>query len=99
MKGRVTYFDLSPSLQPSLDFDALSRASGRMHSHQLPNSALLDQGGGQARRAAPLTGPAARPSLGAGRPGNQSLGSAKKIPWPGFRRLSAATENCPVTAM
>jgi len=39
----------------------------------LPNFALWDQGGAQARRAAPLSGPAARPSLGAGRPGNQSL--------------------------
>jgi len=43
----------------------------------LPNFALWDQGGAQARRAAPLSGPAARPSLGAGRPGNQSLGSAE----------------------
>jgi hypothetical protein len=39
----------------------------------LPNFALWDQGGAQARRAAPLSGPAARPSLGAGRPGNQSV--------------------------
>ena len=39
----------------------------------LPNFALWDQGGAQARRAAPLSGPVARPSLGAGRPGNQSL--------------------------
>jgi hypothetical protein len=31
----------------------------------LPNFALWDQGGAQARRAAPLSGPAARLSLGA----------------------------------
>jgi hypothetical protein len=43
----------------------------------LPNFALWDQGGAQARRPGPLPGPAARPSLGAGRPGNQSLSSAE----------------------
>ena len=51
----------------------------------LPNFALWDQGGAQARRAAPLSGPAARPSLGAGRPGNQSLGSAEEDPWAGIQ--------------
>jgi hypothetical protein len=34
----------------------------------LPNFALWDQGGAQARRAEPLSGPAARRSLGAGGP-------------------------------
>ncbi|MDT5258439.1 MAG: hypothetical protein QOD10_3519 [Mycobacterium sp.] len=43
----------------------------------LPNFALWEQGGAQARRAAPLSGPAARPSLGAGRPGNESLDRAE----------------------
>ncbi len=47
----------------------------------LPNFALWDQ----ARRAGPLSGPAARPSLGAGRPGNQSLGSADEDPWAGIQ--------------
>jgi len=51
----------------------------------LPNFALWDQGGAQARRAAPLSGPAARPSLGAGRPGNQSLGSAGEGPCAGIQ--------------
>jgi hypothetical protein len=50
----------------------------------LPNFALWDQGGAQARRAAPLSGPVARPSLGAGRPGNQSLSSAEDDPWAGI---------------
>lgn len=51
----------------------------------LPNFALWDQGGARARRAGPLSGPAARPSLGAGRPGNQSLGSAEEDPWAGIQ--------------
>ena len=42
----------------------------------LPNFALWDQGGAQARRVGPLAGPAARPSLGAGRPDDQSLSNA-----------------------
>jgi hypothetical protein len=41
----------------------------------LPNFALWDQGGAQARRLGPL-GPAARPSLGAGRRDDQSLSNA-----------------------
>jgi hypothetical protein len=52
----------------------------------LPNFALWDQGGAQARRAAPLPGPAARPSRGAGRPGNESMGSSEEDPWLGFSR-------------
>ena len=44
----------------------------------LPNFALQDQGGAQARRAGPMPGPAARLSLWAGRPGNQSLESRRR---------------------
>ena len=50
-----------------------------------PTYHAVTQGGAQARRAAPLSGPAARPSLGAGRPGNQSLGSAEEDPWAGIQ--------------
>ena len=52
----------------------------------MPNFPLRDQGGAQARRAAPLSGPAARASLGAGRPGNQSLSSAEDDTGLGFGR-------------
>ena len=50
----------------------------------LPNFALWDQGGAQARRAAPLSGPAARPSLGAGGPAISRWVAPKKIPGLGF---------------
>jgi hypothetical protein len=56
------------------------------------------QGGAQPRRAAPLSGPAARPSLGAGRPGNQSLSSAEDDPWAGIpatcRRPPRLVDGC-----
>jgi hypothetical protein len=45
----------------------------------LPNFALWDQGGAQARRPG-RSGPAARPSLGAARLGNLRLGRADQDP-------------------
>ena len=47
-------------------------------------SALLDQAGAQARRTGLLAGAAARPSLGAGRPGVSWWLAPTKIPRPRF---------------
>lgn len=51
-----------------------------------------------------MPGPAARPSLGAGRPGNQSLESAEEHPWARFKatdtdRPAQLVTGCPYSRL